>query len=63
LVIADTGNYSATYDDGTKAAATLGPINIIVVPLGALPVAGAIGLGLLTGMIAFGSALKLRRRK
>lgn len=63
LVTGDTGNYSVTYDDGSKVATMAGPVAITVVPMGALPAVGIIGLlaAALT-VLAVGSAMVMARR-
>ena len=63
LVIADTGDYTATYDDGSKAPASFGPVSITVVGVGSLPVAGIAALGLMAGAFVIGGAVALRRKR
>ncbi len=59
VAVADSGVYSCTYDDGSKAPATFTSTVSVV---DELPVAGAGAIALLAGLLAFGVAAARRGR-
>jgi len=60
LEIGDSGSYTATYDDGTKAATSVS-VSILVVAAGALPAAGILSLLAALMVVALVGRVVLRR--
>jgi len=63
LQVSDSGAYTCEYDDGAKAAAVYGPINILVQDPEAMPATDGYGLMILAVMCIAGAVVFLARRE
>ena len=61
----DEGDYTVVIDDGEEALVEIesDPHVLLIFPVGAVPLAGGLGLGLLAGAFALAGAVTIRRKK
>ena len=65
VTIDDSGEYMVVIDDGEEALVEIesDPHVLLIFPVGAVPLAGGLGLGLLAGACALAGAVTIRRKK